>query len=365
MARPASRGGAAPRPRRRATRAHLHCGRARPDARSMPCVAPPARPGACARAPTRSSARAGRCRRRATPSSARTPGRCSKDGTLVMGRESHDLPIVRKFKGDTGRILIGNFVTIGPGVEFHCGGLHRTEWVSQYGLRAMLALPGAYEDGFPHGRGDIHVGGDAWFGQGAVITTGVTIGRGRRRRDARGRRRATSRRTRSSAACRRRSSAGASTTSRSPRCCGSPGGTGRRRRSARGSTSSRTRTSTRSSRATTPVRGGWGELGPLSRHVSAHPPVAGARRDRERRRGRHRQLQRRAAAARLPRRAARADARARRGARRRQRLARRLDRAAARPSPAASACSSCTATSASRAARTAASRRRARRGSAC
>jgi len=101
-----------------------------------------------------------------------------QDGTLAMGRESGGLPIVRRFKGDTGRILIGNFVTIGPGVEFHCGGLHRTEWVSQYGLRAMLALPGAYEDGFPHGRGDIDVGGDAWFGQGAVITTGVTIGAG-------------------------------------------------------------------------------------------------------------------------------------------------------------------------------------------
>ncbi len=104
--------------------------------------------------------------------------RLIEDGTLVMGRESHRVPIVRKFKGDTGRIFIANFVTIGPGVEFHCGGLHRTEWVSQYGLRAMLALPGAYEDGFPHGRGDIHVGGDAWFGQGAVITTGVTIGAG-------------------------------------------------------------------------------------------------------------------------------------------------------------------------------------------
>lgn len=104
--------------------------------------------------------------------------RLLEEGALVLGRESHGMPVVRRFKGDTGRVIIGNFVTIADGVEFHCGGLHRTEWVSQYGLRAMLDLPGAYEDGFPHGRGDIVVGGDAWFGPGAVVTTGVTIGPG-------------------------------------------------------------------------------------------------------------------------------------------------------------------------------------------
>src|SRR5687768_12929337 len=71
------------------------------------------------------------------------------DGTIVMGRESYYAPIVRKFKGDTGRVFVGNFVSIAHGVEFYSGGMHRTEWVSQYGLRAMLDLPGAYQDGFP------------------------------------------------------------------------------------------------------------------------------------------------------------------------------------------------------------------------
>jgi acetyltransferase-like isoleucine patch superfamily enzyme len=100
------------------------------------------------------------------------------DGTLVMGRGSAHAPIVRKFKGDTGRIVIGDFVSIARGVEFYSGGLHRTEWVSQYGLRAMLDLPGAYEDGFPFGNGDIHVGPDVSIAQGAVVMSGVTIGAG-------------------------------------------------------------------------------------------------------------------------------------------------------------------------------------------
>ncbi|MEY2514219.1 MAG: hypothetical protein QOJ89_1577 [bacterium] len=100
------------------------------------------------------------------------------DGTVVMGRESYFAPVVRKFKGDTGRVFVGNFVSIAHGVEFYSGGMHRTEWVSQYGLRAMLDLPGAYEDGFPHGRGDIHVGHDAWLAQGSIVMSGVTIGPG-------------------------------------------------------------------------------------------------------------------------------------------------------------------------------------------
>ena len=100
------------------------------------------------------------------------------DGTLVMGRESYYAPTVRKFTGDTGRVFIGNFASVAHDAIFYSGGLHRTEWVSQYNLRAMLGLPGAYEDGFPYGNGDIHVGHDTWITRGVVIMSGVTIGTG-------------------------------------------------------------------------------------------------------------------------------------------------------------------------------------------
>jgi acetyltransferase-like isoleucine patch superfamily enzyme len=99
-------------------------------------------------------------------------------GTLVMGRESYFAPTVHKFKGDTGRVIVGDFASVAANTECYCGGMHRTEWVSQYGLRAMLDLPGAYEDGFPHGRGDIHIGPDTWLPHGSVIMSGVTIGPG-------------------------------------------------------------------------------------------------------------------------------------------------------------------------------------------
>ena len=100
------------------------------------------------------------------------------DGTLVMGNMSYYAPNVVKYAGDTGRVIIGNFASVAPDADFYVGGLHRTEWVSQYGLRAMLDLPGAHEDGFTHGRGDIVVGSDTWVTNGATVMSGVTIGDG-------------------------------------------------------------------------------------------------------------------------------------------------------------------------------------------
>lgn len=100
------------------------------------------------------------------------------DGTLVMGNMSYYAPNVVRYAGDTGRVIIGNFASVAPDADFYVGGLHRTEWVSQYGLRAMLDLPGAHEDGFTHGRGDIVVGSDTWVTNGCTVMSGVTIGDG-------------------------------------------------------------------------------------------------------------------------------------------------------------------------------------------
>jgi acetyltransferase-like isoleucine patch superfamily enzyme len=100
------------------------------------------------------------------------------DGTLVMGTMSYYAPNVIKYTGDTGRVVVGNFASVAPDADFYVGGQHRTEWVSQYGLRAMLALPGAHEDGFTHGRGDIVVGSDTWVTNGCTVMSGVTIGDG-------------------------------------------------------------------------------------------------------------------------------------------------------------------------------------------
>jgi acetyltransferase-like isoleucine patch superfamily enzyme len=75
-------------------------------------------------------------------------------------------------------VSIGSFCSIAADVEIMLGGNHRTEWVSTFPFRVCFDLPGAYEDGHPHSRGDVVVGHDVWIGRGARILSGVSIGNG-------------------------------------------------------------------------------------------------------------------------------------------------------------------------------------------
>ena len=100
------------------------------------------------------------------------------DGTLVMGTQTYAAPRVHKFKGDTNRVLIGHWSSIAPDADFYVGGLHPTQWVSQYGIREMFDLPGAYSGDMPWSKGDIVVGSDCWVTNNSTILSGVTIGDG-------------------------------------------------------------------------------------------------------------------------------------------------------------------------------------------
>ena len=180
------------------------------------------------------------------------------------------------------------------------------EWVSLYGLRAMLELPAPTRTA-SRTAGDIVVGCDTWITNGCTVMSGVTIGDGA----VVGTKAVVAKDVRPYAivsATRRRRSAGASATSRSRRCCGSGGGTGRRSSSSSASTRSSAPTSTRSSPSSIPGRRRGAERGGVAVVSSTS---------------------RRAAPARLPRRPRRPDPRAGRDRRRRQRLARRLARAVA------------------------------------
>lgn len=97
---------------------------------------------------------------------------------LEMGRYSYGDPRVATFPGDTARVRIGAFTSIGPDVILMDGGDHRSDWVSTFPFRAVLGLPGAYEDGHPRSRGDIQIGSDVWIGRGARVRSGVSIGHG-------------------------------------------------------------------------------------------------------------------------------------------------------------------------------------------
>jgi acetyltransferase-like isoleucine patch superfamily enzyme len=95
-----------------------------------------------------------------------------------MGRHSYGDPRVATFPGDTAHVRVGAFTSIGPEVILMDGGDHRTDWVTTFPFRAMLGMPGAYEDGHPTSRGDIDIGNDVWIGRGARVRSGVRIGDG-------------------------------------------------------------------------------------------------------------------------------------------------------------------------------------------
>jgi acetyltransferase-like isoleucine patch superfamily enzyme len=99
-------------------------------------------------------------------------------GILTMGDYSYFPPTVHVFAGDENVVRIGKFSSVAADAQFYVGGIHRTDWVTSYGLRAVFYLPGAYEDGTPRSKGDIVVGSDCWVTQGATVLSGVTIGDG-------------------------------------------------------------------------------------------------------------------------------------------------------------------------------------------
>lgn len=99
-------------------------------------------------------------------------------GILTMGDYSYYAPTVHVFAGDTAVVRIGKFSSVAADAHFFVGGMHRTDWVTSYGLRAVFELPGAYEDGTPTTRGDIEVGHDCWIALESVVLSGVTIGNG-------------------------------------------------------------------------------------------------------------------------------------------------------------------------------------------
>jgi acetyltransferase-like isoleucine patch superfamily enzyme len=104
--------------------------------------------------------------------------RLVSEGVVSIGAHSYGVPIVHRYRGDTARASIGSFVSIAAEVELFVGGNHRADWISTYPFRVMFDLPGAFEDGHPASKGDIHIGHDVWLARGAKIMSGVEVGDG-------------------------------------------------------------------------------------------------------------------------------------------------------------------------------------------
>ena len=97
----------------------------------------------------------------------------------VIGEFSYGRPKVR-FPESGATLSIGRYCSFADKVEILLGGNHRVDWVTTYPFSALRALwPRAPRTQDYHAtRGDVIVGHDVWFGSGALVLSGVTIGDG-------------------------------------------------------------------------------------------------------------------------------------------------------------------------------------------
>ena len=99
----------------------------------------------------------------------------------MSSKYSYGNPNIHSYPG-SGKISIGNFVSIAAGVNIFLGNNHRTDWVSTYPFGAInenvFNSFNCSNNGHPATKGDVIIGNDVWIGSFATIMSGVTIGDG-------------------------------------------------------------------------------------------------------------------------------------------------------------------------------------------
>lgn len=105
--------------------------------------------------------------------------RLTRAGRITLGVGSYGSPQVVTFEGDSRtKLHIGRYCSIASTSTFLLGGGHPMDRATMYPFRLRWQLEGAGHDGYPSSKGDIVVDDGAWIGHGALILSGVRIGRG-------------------------------------------------------------------------------------------------------------------------------------------------------------------------------------------
>jgi virginiamycin A acetyltransferase len=96
---------------------------------------------------------------------------------VKVGKHSYGMLDVRTFSNDAGEALaIGNYVSIADNVVFVLGGQHQTNCLTTFPLKAYFT--GIDNNLDSMSKGPIIIEDEVWIGMGAIILSGVNIGRG-------------------------------------------------------------------------------------------------------------------------------------------------------------------------------------------
>ena len=100
---------------------------------------------------------------------------------VTVGRFTYGHRALKIHQWKEGAALnIGQFCSLGRGINIFLGGNHRTDWITTFPFGHVFTdeLGAARMPGHPSSRGDVVIGDDVWIGAGATILSGVTIGAG-------------------------------------------------------------------------------------------------------------------------------------------------------------------------------------------
>lgn len=93
-----------------------------------------------------------------------------------VGKETYGELQILSFLPQLEQVIIGNFVSLAPGVTFIPGGNHTTDALFTYPLKTSFTGEHCVEDA--RSKGAIVVEDEVWIGYGSIILSGVTIGKG-------------------------------------------------------------------------------------------------------------------------------------------------------------------------------------------
>ena len=94
---------------------------------------------------------------------------------VSVGKGSYGGIEIYTYGAPEAKLMIGSYVSIGPGVRFMLSGEHRTDTITTYPFKAYDPAAPECEDIC---KGPVIVKDDVWIGMGATILSGVTIGQG-------------------------------------------------------------------------------------------------------------------------------------------------------------------------------------------
>lgn len=96
---------------------------------------------------------------------------------VTVGNNSYGMLDVRTFSDTSGeKLQIGNYVSIADSVVFILGGEHQTKTFTTFPIRAYFTRVNNNLDS--QSKGAITIEDEVWIGSGAIILSGVNIGKG-------------------------------------------------------------------------------------------------------------------------------------------------------------------------------------------